>query len=95
MCIFKRNCWDSVLGVKSEHLGLLVGLGHVDIERITLDVLLGHRKVHNNSNLDLVNKSQSFGWDKTRKMKVKDKTHHSLEHLSSPVHTQRGLLSDN
>ena len=38
MCIFKRNCWDSVLGVKSEHLGLLVGLGHVDIERITLDV---------------------------------------------------------
>lgn len=81
--------------MKSEHLGLLVGLGHVDIERITLDVLLGHRKVHNNSHLDLVNKSQSFGWDKTRKMKVKDKTHHSLEHLSSPVHTQRGLLSDN
>ena len=34
-----------------------VGLEHVDVDVITLDVLLGHGKVHDNSRLDLVNKS--------------------------------------
>ena len=69
--MFERDSWNSVLGVESEHPGLLVGLDHVDVESVTLDVLLGHCKVDDNSRLDLVNKSQSLVWDEPRRIKIR------------------------
>lgn len=69
--MFERNSWNSVLGVQSEHPGLLVGLDHVDVEGVTLNVLLSHGKVHDNSCLDLVNQSQPLVWDEPRRMRIR------------------------
>ena len=88
--MFERNCRYSVVGVEPEHPGLLVGLDHVDVEGVAPYILLGHRKVRDNSRLYLVNKTQSLVWDEPVRVKVG--YNHWIERGSSPVHTQPGHL---
>ena len=68
VAVFERKCGDIILGVELVHAGLLVALNHVDVDVVALEILLSHREVHDDSRLDLVNKSQPLEWDEPRRI---------------------------
>ena len=68
VAVFERKCGDIILGVELVHACLPVALDHVDVDVVALEILLSHREVHNDSRLDLVNKSQPLEWNEPRRI---------------------------